>query len=412
MLRSIARNARVERQLAAQRHASLLGQGSASSRIHYAYRDSSACSRLLFTRLQHTKVETSGSHANPPPPSPNVPRKAKVDIKPAPVKPTVTPNGATSTSKPSRHMKVDHAKSLPPKGVELPPADTVASVSVSGGLSEAKKDIDKAQEHGVMAPPPPGASWIKRMIHHARELFKFYWNGLKQINRNRLLVAEIKKRVQEGGAPISRSEYRFMRTYKEDALKLIPFLLVVITVEELIPLIAIYAPFMLPSTTIFPSQLKRMEDKALAKQLTFTAPQTFLAIVNAAREHQPSQRNIVDLMGLRNLGRSNMRAVAGVLRLATWGPAPMILRRIDNHLKFVAEDDLLLATEDMGGRLSDRELSIALYERGIIATDLKPELARKQLKMWLTSVSFGAEEHHAVSRRIFAVAKANANTTA
>lgn len=159
------------RQLAAQRHASLLGQGSASSRIHYAYRDSSACSRLLFTRLQHTKVETSGSHANPPPPSPNVPRKAKVDIKPAPVKPTVTPNGATSTSKPSRHMKVDHAKSLPPKGVELPPADTVASVSVSGGLSVAKKDIDKAQEHGVMAPPPPGASWIKRMIHHARELF-------------------------------------------------------------------------------------------------------------------------------------------------------------------------------------------------------------------------------------------------
>lgn len=122
---------------------------------------------------------------------------------------------------------------------------------------------------------------------------------------------------------------------------------------------------MLPSTTIFPSQLKRMEDKALAKQLTFTAPQTFLAIVNAAREHQPSQRNIVDLMGLRNLGRSNMRAVAGVLRLATWGPAPMILRRIDNHLKFVAEDDLLLAKEDMGGRLSDRELSIALYERGM-----------------------------------------------
>lgn len=147
--------------------------------------------------------------------------------------------------------------------------------------------------------------------------------------------------------------------------RLIPFLLVVVTLEELIPLIAIYAPFMLPSTTIFPSQLKRMEDKALAKQLTFTSPSPFLAIVNAAREHQSSQRNIVELMALRNVGRESMRAVAGVMRLATWGPAPMILWRIDKHLKFVAEDDMLLAKEDLGGRLSERELNIALYERGM-----------------------------------------------
>ncbi|KAF7966326.1 hypothetical protein HWV62_39140 [Athelia sp. TMB] len=193
---------------------------------------------------------------------------------------------------------------------------------------------------------------------------------------------------------------------------LIPFLLVVVTLEELIPLIAIYAPFMLPSTTILPSQLKRMEDKALAKQQSFTSPSAFLAIVNAAREHESSQRNVVDLMRLRNIGRESMRAVAGILRLATWGPAPMILWRIDKHLKFVAEDDLLLAKEDMGGRLSDRELGNALYERGIIASGMKPEQARKQLKLWLTSVSFGAEEELAVPRRIFAVAKANVNATA
>ena len=122
---------------------------------------------------------------------------------------------------------------------------------------------------------------------------------------------------------------------------------------------------MLPSTTILPSQLKRMEDKALAKQQSFTSPSAFLAIVNAVREHESSQRNVVDLMRLRNIGRESMRAVAGILRLATWGPAPMILWRIDKHLKFVAEDDLLLAKEDMGGRLSDRELGNALYERGM-----------------------------------------------
>lgn len=147
--------------------------------------------------------------------------------------------------------------------------------------------------------------------------------------------------------------------------RLIPFLLIVITLEELIPLIAIYAPFMLPSTTIFPSQLKRMEDKAFAKQLEFTSPSPFLAIVKAAQEHQPSQRNIIDLTSLKNVGRESTRAVAGILRLATWGPAPMILWRIDKHLKFVAEDDMLLAKEDLGARLTDRELQIALYERGM-----------------------------------------------
>ena len=47
-----------------------------------------------------------------------------------------------------------------------------------------------------------------------------------------------------------------------------------------------------------------------------------------------------------------------------------------------------------------------------IASGMKPEQARKQLKLWLTSVSFGAEEELAVPRRIFAVAKANANATA
>lgn len=44
-------------------------------------------------------------------------------------------------------------------------------MSVAEGLKEAKLDIDKAQEHGVLAPPPPGAGWAKRMFHHARELF-------------------------------------------------------------------------------------------------------------------------------------------------------------------------------------------------------------------------------------------------
>ena len=39
------------------------------------------------------------------------------------------------------------------------------------------------------------------------------------INTHRVQVAQIKLRVKEGGEPISRAEYRFINTHKEDILK-------------------------------------------------------------------------------------------------------------------------------------------------------------------------------------------------
>jgi hypothetical protein len=104
------------------------------------------------------------------------------------------------------------------------------------------------------------------------------------INANRKHVSEIKRRVREGGDPISRWESRFMQTHREDILKcvqplplgphqstfwyrLVPFVVVVILLEEIIPLIAIYAPFMLPSTCILPSQRTRMENAKKDRQL-------------------------------------------------------------------------------------------------------------------------------------------------
>lgn len=136
--------------------------------------------------------------------------------------------------------------------------------------------------------------------------------------------------------------------------------------EELIPLIAIYAPFMLPSTTIFPSQLKRMQEKALAKQLKFAANKdAFRLIIDAAQEHKSTQRNLVDLMRLRSVGSASTQSICGVLRLPAWGPAPLLLWRIDQHLRHIAKDDHLLLMEDMGARLNDGELESTLAERGM-----------------------------------------------
>ena len=59
------------------------------------------------------------------------------------------------------------------------------------------------------------------------------------------------------------------------------------------------------------------------------------------------------------------KALAGVLRVPTWGPGPLVLFRLGRHLKFVAKDDELLAKEDFGCHLKDEEVKKALGERGM-----------------------------------------------
>jgi LETM1 and EF-hand domain-containing protein 1 len=48
---------------------------------------------------------------------------------------------------------------------------------------------------------------------------------------------------------------------------LVPFILIALILEEIIPLIVLYAPSMLPSTCILPSQRDRIQEKAMDQAL-------------------------------------------------------------------------------------------------------------------------------------------------
>ena len=52
-------------------------------------------------------------------------------------------------------------------------------------------------------------------------------------------------------------------------LRLIPFATIIIIIEEIIPLIVLYAPFILPSTCILPSQRERIQSKKRVKQRAY-----------------------------------------------------------------------------------------------------------------------------------------------
>lgn len=91
-------------------------------------------------------------------------------------------------------------------------------------IQTAIEDMRNAAQHGILAPPPENAGRVRRLWHQAKELFKFYWHGLRLIWVHRRTVNDIEKRLAaeraEGReASMTRWEWQFIRTYRRDLVK-------------------------------------------------------------------------------------------------------------------------------------------------------------------------------------------------
>ncbi|VDB87346.1 unnamed protein product [Peniophora sp. CBMAI 1063] len=312
-------------------------------------------------------------------PPPTAPRKPKVALHPAPIRPAPT--------KPPPAPVVA-------KDVEV--KEEAASQGKESLLATTRRDLEVAQAHGVLVPPPADAGRVKKLWHQAKELFKFYMRGMKLVFTNRKASNDIQARVKSGGEPLTRWEARFIERTRTDVIKVIPFILIVLVIEEIIPLIVLYAPWMLPSTCVLPSQRERIETKRREKQAA------------AALAMRSDLRKLLERPNptLTQNDSLELVAILSVLSLSTFGPPPTRLKRIEKHLKWVAEDDTRLAAEGFGSRLNLVELGEALEERGIPNVGLKSEEARKRLDWWLRQATATAsEEGDAVSRRVQLVAR-------
>lgn len=189
-----------------------------------------------------------------------------------------------------------------------------------------------------------------------------------------------------------------MRTYREDARKLVPFLIIVVLLEEVIPLIAIYAPFMLPSTCILPSQRERIENAMRTKQASYlTNNRQLFKHLSTAESGRVSFEVLTSNAVLTEV-------LCGALRLPTWGPHVIKSWRVRRRLLYISQDDELLAKEDMGAKLSPLEITEALFERGIIAPHLSETKQTALLRQWLTSV-IAPLNVDPVAKRIYAIAR-------
>ncbi|OCH91805.1 hypothetical protein OBBRIDRAFT_811989 [Obba rivulosa] len=312
------------------------------------------------------------------PPSSLPARKHKVELRPAPVKP---PSTAPPAKDASSKLSSSHSSPASEK------SSTDIPLTPKAVIEATKHDYEDASQHGILAPPPVDASWAGRLFHQAKELFKFYLRGLKLIWTNRNRVQEMQARVKAGGPPLSRWETRFIQTYKQDALKLIPFAMIIIVIEEIIPLVVMYAPFLLPSTCILPSQKERIDGKKRDKQAGYALGMK--SVFEEVRQRALAQ---ADAPVEKLLDRTALIAMNGILRLQTFGPPPLRLRLLKKHLTAIAQDDALLKKEDMGARLSPAELREALDERGIVTSDTTSHLWRSQLQWWLSHVDVEGEQ--------------------
>lgn len=321
----------------------------------------------------------------------------KVELRPGPLK-------ATTSEQTSAREDLSPPVVQPKSGVIIEKEDSTAKASAvpesEGVIETAKHDYEVAADHGLLAPPPENASRLRKLFHQAKELFKFYVRGLKLIYTNRARVLQIQQRVKDGGLPLTRRESRFIRTYKQDLVKLIPFALTIIIAEELIPLMVLYAPFLLPSTCILPSQKDRIDNKRRDKQRAHLAEAS--DIFAAIRAHQ--QTNAATPTADSLLHGNTLVYLAGTLGLSTFGPPFRLRRSVKKHLAFIEEDDNLLRRESQSSSLTDTELRDATEERGLLTGSASPNEQRRQLNWWLDNTNVA--KHESITRRIQLIAEA------
>ncbi|KAF7315318.1 Letm1 RBD domain-containing protein [Mycena indigotica] len=328
--------------------------------------------RIVCRQLQ--TLPTPPDTSSLPPPQPN--RRSQVQLHPTPIKPPPKTTSATRSAGPV--------------------VQTKQPASLKTLKETTAKDISDAEAHGILTPPDPSAGWAKATLHKAIQLAKFYYRGVKLVYTRGQIVRQIHQRIDSGGAPLERWEHRLFHTQATDIRRVVPFVLTALIIEEVIPLIIIWAPGFLPSTCILPSQRERIQEQATSKALD-------LAIAHGAKLTTMTQSATGGTISLAALPEPTV--ICGVrffrlLGLSTFGFNFMRRRRIHRHLTFVEKDDVFLSKDSIH-HLSSQDLQQALRERGIIPRGLDTPQQIQKLTWWLKSVQ---EKSDAVARRIYLVA--------
>jgi LETM1 and EF-hand domain-containing protein 1 len=203
---------------------------------------------------------------------------------------------------------------------------------------------------------------IKGLWASLKYLFKFYYNGVKEIWKDRKIVADLRKTIAErestSGEGVRWIEQAVITRHGADLRKLPLFLAILLILEEILPLLVIYAPSLLPSTCVLPSQSTKMRSgeeakrsvaiQNLAKKETIRETVEKLAFRlegkgrAAVGQEAEEDKEVMRVKSLSAHGSDTVREIARIFALSSWGPVGMISSRIEKHLLRLQPDDELL----------------------------------------------------------------------
>ena len=141
-----------------------------SSRSLILRRTPSHCVRLYSTPTVDP-TQTAAPNPTPTAKAQTPTGKPKIDLRPAPIKPkpasSLPPTSASTATSAAALNKSHHAR--PHLNASETPV-TVSLASAPGVKEEVKRDMEDAEAHGILIPPPKDASWFKRTLHQAIQL--------------------------------------------------------------------------------------------------------------------------------------------------------------------------------------------------------------------------------------------------
>ncbi|KAH8828516.1 hypothetical protein DL96DRAFT_1709796 [Flagelloscypha sp. PMI_526] len=345
----------------------------------YAARLTRRAPRTLV--LRHFSTPSTSTQPKKPPSAipPGSKPTPKVKLQPAPVKPTsLAPNPASSSSQLNKASppKSKPVSKSPPSTIseQVTPTSSKSSWNLVETFRVTKQqtldDLESAYEEGIFAPRPEGAGNMRKGLHTAWEMGKFYFFGITTIFSRQRDCFRIWRRTRKGDESLTRAEYRMIAVQKQDVQKVIPFFFVALILEEAIPFIAILAPGTLPSTWLLPSQSRR---------------------VSMQKDLKAADANGLAWTQVREEGKAS-EIFCSLFRLSTAGFNFMMNHRLTKHIRFLAQDDRLLRQEDNASHLTASQVDEALRERGFLLSQIPAGERLIRLQKWLQRTDGSPDE--------------------
>lgn len=254
---------------------------------------------------------------------------------PTPTQPPLNPDGSRMLVRPIIPASQVPFLAPSPLNLSVPPYPPIAT-SV---IREAIADFLSAEKSGHVLPVPQTVydkkSYFGWRVFYWRtkQLFKFYWAGCKCLKANYSHMRTLQKGVQRQGWELTRREKRFVSRTKADLWKIVPFVFFLMTLEEILPLMVLYTPWLLPSTTILPSQFLRIKSAEEVKKR-----EALLEVgkeVERIRAGEAEPRNAGAGGGLPILAGLSPESVKGLckaLDLGTVAPMFWLQRRLTRRI--------------------------------------------------------------------------------